>query len=356
MNHLSLFALLALALSPQFAQADALDAPYSRLAHPRIDRAGRDGRESAPKSNTLAMLEKQTPVKSQAARGSCSIFSAAALLESMLIINGKADANLDLSEEWLQYLIAQRATSDGSTSPANFRALHQFGIPSEEKLPYIGATWKTLSDGNARERCANAKRLANCLTGHRDPALLLAADNEIRDQEFVAARREAQENKARFFTAKGEEESGIVFGTAEIKELLAKGTPLTLDIDFYYGAWNHRLADELAIGRDNDNWSHGIVTYPERGSFDVEKSLEKPAGHSVVLVGYDDEREIEYNVKMKNGRMKKFKRKGVYYFKNSWGSGSFGTETEIEGKVFPGYGMISQDYANEYGQFFRLAL
>lgn len=363
-NIFRLFA-LSLALSPAFAtiaQANEapLDAPYKRLAHPRVDRFGRDGRELAPKSDTLAVIEKQSAVKSQAARGSCSIFSATSLLESMLVIDGKATTDLDLSEEYLQYLIAQYATDDGSSSPANFRALHQHGAPSEEKMPYIGATWKSLSDGNAQERCGHitGRRLANCLTGHRDAALLGMSDDELSrvDADFLAARREALENKKRFFTENGADESGIVWGTAEIKELLAKGTPLTLDIDFYYGAWNHRLADELTIGRDTDNWAQGIVSYPERGSVDISKSKDKPAGHSVVVVGYDDEREIEYKVKMANGRTVKKKRKGVYYFKNSWGTGNFGTETEIEGKTFPGYGMISQDYANEYGQFFRLAL
>lgn len=364
-----LFALLAISLAytstnsfaaNKASQEASLDAPYKRLAHPRVDRAGRDGREAAPKSDTVAVIEKMSEVKSQAARGSCSIFSAVALLEGMLAIEGKADNKLDLSEEYLQYLIAQHATNDGSSSPANFRALHEFGVPSEEKLPYIGATWKSLNDGSAQERCANVqgRQQANCLTGHRDPALLLMDDKLLAatDADFAAARAEAQANKARFFTDKGEEESGIIFGTGEVKELLAKGQPLTLDIDFYYGAWNHRLADELTIGRDTENWAQGIVSYPERNSLDAEKSHDKPAGHSVVLVGYDDEREIEYTMKMKNGRMKKFKRKGVYYFKNSWGTGNFGTQTEIDGKVFAGYGVISQDYANEYGQFFKLAL
>ncbi len=227
-------------------------------------------------------------------------------------------------------------------------------------MPYIGATWKSLSDGIAQERCAHVtgRNQANCFTGHRDPALLLAGDDELstKDTDFLSARREALENKARFFTENGEDESGIVWGTNEIKEFLAKGIPLTLDIDFYYGAWNHRLADELSIGRDTNNWAKGLVSYPENGSVDKAKSKDKPAGHSVVVVGYDNERVIEYKLKMKDGKMKIFQRIGVYYFKNSWGTGSFGTETEIEGKVFPGYGVISQDYANEYGQFFRLTL
>jgi hypothetical protein len=361
---------LALALAGAFLghaaraeEATSVDAPYKRLFHPRVDRAGRDDVNPAPaKSDTLALIAKQTPVRNQAARGSCSIFSATALLESMLIVDGKADTSIDLSEEYLQYLIAQNATDDGSTSPANFDALHENGTASEVKMPYIGLTWKSLSDGDAQNRCGKLSddALAHCLTGHRDPALLLKNDNELSaaggDLDFLAARREAQENRKRFFTANGEQESGVVSGTKDVKALLAKGIPLTLDIDFYYGAWNHRLAESMGINRDTDNWAKGIVSYPERGSMDLAHSNEHRAGHSVVLVGYDDNREITYTVKMTNGQMKQFKRKGVYYFKNSWGTTNFGTQTEIDGQIVPGYGMISQDYANEYGQIFQLVL
>ncbi len=362
---LKLFALATLSLSPTlFSQALAseafLDAPYKQLAHPRVDLEGRSRSNLPKKSDVLPVIAQQSEVKTQAARGSCSIFSAIALLESMLVVEEKLESAPDLSEEYLQYLIAQHATDDGSTSPANFRALHDYGAPAEEKMPYIGATWKSLSDGIARERCGHIqdRKLANCLTGHRDPALLLMKDEELStlDADFLSARREAQENRARFFSDRGRFESGIVWGTNEIKETLSYGVPLTLDIEFYYGAWNHRLADELTIGRDLGLWEKGTVTYPERGSLDRSKSRSKPAGHSVVIVGYDDDLEIEYSLKMDDGSTKTFQRKGVYFFKNSWGTTGFGAEAVIEGKTLPGYGMISQDYANEYGQFFRLSL
>ncbi len=359
-----LFAVLALTSTSVFASDEAfLDKPYKGAHHPRIDIFSLAN--TPVKSDVAAAISKQTAVKSQAARGSCSIFSATALLESMMVINGKADASLDLSEEWLQYLIAQWATNDGSNSNTNFDQIHKYGMPAEVKMPYIGLTWKSLSDGNARERCAHitSRKQANCLTGHRDPALLLKTDEEIlaesgklSDVEFVEARKDAMAFKETNLTGDGERASGYAGSTTEIKELLAAGTPLTLDITFYYGAWNHRMAEEMGINRDLGNWAKGIVSYPEQGSMDLEHSSEHAAGHSVVIVGYDDEREIEYTVKMTDGSMKQFKRKGVYYFKNSWGTGAFGVDFEIDGVKAPGYGMISQEYANEIGSFFKLAL
>lgn len=352
-------------LSPNFARADVapLDHAYKHLRHPRVSILGLADTEQLPaKSDTLALIAKQTPIRNQAARGSCSIFSSTALLESMLIVNGKADASVDLSEEWLQYLIAQNSTDEGSTSPANFDALHEYGSPSEEKMPYIGHTWASLDDDGARERCGKTKgsALKHCLVGHRDPALLAIADNLLAsgqgDADFLAARNEAAANKAKFFTADGEQKSGIISGTDEIKKLLAQGIPVTLDIDFYYGAWNHRLATKMGISRDINNWQKGIVGYPEQGSMDLAHSHDEMAGHSVVVVGYDDTREISYTIKMTDGSMKSFTRKGVYYFKNSWGTDNFGPDTQIDGQNVPGYGVMSQDYANEYGQFFQLAL
>ena len=105
---LVLFAALLFSQSGALASEAPLDAPYRHLVHPRIDRSGRDSLNPLPtKSDTLAVIANQSAIKNQAARGSCSIFSAIALLESGLILEGKAAREIDLSEEWLQYLIAQ---------------------------------------------------------------------------------------------------------------------------------------------------------------------------------------------------------------------------------------------------------
>ena len=59
---------------------------------------------------------------------------------------------------------------------------------------------------------------------------------------------------------------------------------------------------------------------------------------------------------MADGTTKKFTYKGVYYFKNSWGTSSFGRDFDIDGVNFPGYGMMVQKYAEEQGQFFQMPL
>src|SRR4051794_14305458 len=72
-------------------------------------------------SDTEGLIQKMTPVKSQAARGTCSIFSATGLLEAMLVIHGDFPNTVDLSEEWLEYVATRFHSSDGSTSDSNFR-------------------------------------------------------------------------------------------------------------------------------------------------------------------------------------------------------------------------------------------
>lgn len=73
----------------------------------------------------------------------------------------------------------------------------------------------------------------------------------------------------------------------EVKSLLDQGTPVTVDLNFYYGTWNHRLADSLGIPRNLDHWDKGVVGYPYAGSVDYINTKQEPAGHSVLIVGYD---------------------------------------------------------------------
>lgn len=359
---LSLFALSA----QSFAGNDGafLDKPYRNLQHPVVD----DVRSLLPlgaksRSNTVALIAKQTPVKSQENRGTCSIFSATALLESMLIINKIVPNNrVDLSEEWLQYLIAQNATDEGSESYLNYAAFRRYGFVREATMPYIGESWEDAREGLAQKRCGHLKgnRQKSCLVGHRDPALMNMDENELTnpnstsyDLEFLKARTEALDNRGKFFKL-GSFSRGLVRSTSEVKALLDRGIPLTLDIDFYYGAWNHREATELGIDRNMENWSKGLVGYPEDRSADLKYTAKDPAGHSIIVVGYDDDATITYTSNMLDGTKKTFTRKGVYYFKNSWGTDSFGANFTLNGKKFSGYGAITQDYAHEYGQFFQL--
>jgi hypothetical protein len=349
-----------------FEEGAYLDPPYANLVHPTAERpfSLRDifARRALPrKTDTLATVANMTDVKSQGARGTCSIFSATAMLEGMLVINGQLSRDTDLSEEWLEYVIQHDGYGSGSTSTANFRAFVENGSTDETAMPYVGETWTDASYGMAKERCANVPNVDRCLIAHRDPRLMKATDDQLSnprsklyDAEFLKARRSAIDFREQFLT--NVNGSTRVSSVEEAKELLSQGIPVTLDQSFYYGAWNHRKAEGLGIGRDLKNWKAGIIGYPEPGSLDAEKSPDEPAGHSILIVGYDDDRVVTTRVRMADGTEQTFRYKGVYYFKNSWGTDNFGTETVIDGRINPGYGVMTQKYAHDYGSFYQLPI
>jgi hypothetical protein len=122
---------------------------------------------------------------------------------------------------------------------------------------------------------------------------------------------------------------------SSIQKLLLRNEPLLLELDFFYGAWNHPKMEELEIGeRDLNRWQKGEVQVPLKE--DVFLSKTKPAGHSIVLVGFDNE-------------------KKVYFFKNSWGTSGFGEQSDLLGpNSSPGYGTIPYDYAHQWGTFYQV--
>lgn len=338
-----------------------LDAKYPELVHPKVSKLKIKGES---RSDTLSVLAWQTPVKSQGSRGTCSIFSATAYLEGQLVKKGSFANDLDLAEEWLQYTAVGGATSDGSYATKNFAALKNYGIPHELTLPYNSSDWTNGFSIEGEKRCSHVKdqyKKKSCLIVHFDPTLLKKSDEEILDQtsaifspEFVDARKEALEIREQHIKFKSN--SFTIYDTQQIKKLLLQGKPVVLESDFYYGAWNHSRGPELGIERNMDFWYKGIVTHPVAGSLDEVKSPSKPAGHSILVVGFDDDVVIEQTMQMKDGTKKLVRFKGVYYFKNSWGQSSFGRDFELEGKKFPGYGMMVQDYAHVHGSFYQFEL
>jgi hypothetical protein len=343
-----------------------LDRAYKDLKHLRAETlADRERHLDLPSRTDLAFaLSRQSEVKSQGARGTCSIFASTALMESMLIIDKKYPTTVDLSEEWLEYQIMKSSFGEGSSGASNLRAMLAYGMPTEAELPYIGETWEKLEDSDlAKERCGkieDATRLARCLRGHRDPVLMSATDDVLNDKEgtlydpeFSQARKSA-ESMRRLALKAGSRNSYL--SESEVKTLLAAGVPVTVGLDFYYGAWNHRGAEALGIPRDVKAFEAGIVGYPAIGSVDREKSPTDPAGHEILLVGYDDDLVVTTQQLMTDGTTKTLKYKGVYFFKNSWGTARFGITTEIDGIAAAGYGIMTQKYANEFGSFSQLSL
>ena len=186
---------------------------------------------------------------------------------------------------------------------------------------------------------------------------LIDENNSLFDPEFLRIKTEAQEFKDSFisdlFDATVSWSSAYsVYSISEVRENLRNGEMMTLSVPFFYGAWNHGQATKLNIGIDEELWKKGFVGYPEKGSVDhlVSRQKENRAGHSILIVGYDDDIEIVTKQKMTDGTIKEFKYKGAYIFKNSWGTASFGSDSN----VLPGYGIITKKYAHEYGRFYQL--
>ncbi len=344
-----------------FADIDGayLSPAFNNLKHPKVN--DKNNKNSFNKSNTLSVVNHMTPVRSQGSRGTCSIFSATALLEGMLVINGQTTPQADLSEEWLEYLVISttRSTTDGSYTNRNLDLMRRYGMATEQVLPYQSANWSKSDSLLENERCShliNSERTM-CELGHFDPNLIRMNDTQLSaiSAPYISTFMQAKDIAARVKSGYIRYTSNYYVGSStNIKNLLDSGKPVILDQNFYYGAWNHRLADQHGIGRDETNWSKGIVGFPEPGSMDYKKSRENPAGHSVLVVGYDDNKVVTTNVLMQDGTYKKFSYKGVYYFKNSWGTSSFGTQTNIDGSIQPGYGIMTQKYAHQYGSFFTI--
>lgn len=366
-------------------ETPGLDAPYDHH-HPlqsldwmqglRIDLPGGGGaslfdlrRFVAPRASNLELLfPVVTPVKNQGPRGVCSIFSAMANLETQSLLRmqrkGEALPDLDkfnLSEEWLQGLINIDMPHSGSDSQSNLIASVKYGVPSEEKMPYIAETWESINSSSlARERCGSIPNayLNRCLLGHRDPRLMAQPEAILRgtgetpgtDVEFADARAEAQSFRAQLGLSllRGQ----WTRSSHVAKEVLVRGQPVLLDIDFYYGAWNHRTGPSLGIDIDTNAFHLGRVGTPIVGSADRAYSNKKRSGHSVLLIGYDDDYSFVQKTPMTDGSIQEHTVKGVYIFKNSWGTSGFGSGFTWNGREMKGYGVISQEYVESYGQIF----
>ena len=179
-----LLVLLLLVSTNIWSQEDGayLDPAYKDLKHPVVDIVRN---KNISQSNTLYLISKSTPIKSQGSRGTCSIFSAISILETMMVLKHDFTTELDLSEEYLEYLVVRNRTSDGSNSYRNFSAISRYGIPFEKTLPYIGDNWSSNPwYPMAVQRCGHlvdAKK-ESCLIIHRDPSLLDKSDAELLDE------------------------------------------------------------------------------------------------------------------------------------------------------------------------------
>jgi hypothetical protein len=277
--------------------------------------------DGPPPAQHFELIELQSPVKSQGSRGVCSIFSTVALMEHLYLLAGMEDP--DFSEQYLQWSakfeVGSFPNTSGSNNHFNLQAIHRFGIPAEEAWPYETSEWNEFDDPECGE---NDNKPTRCYTNGAPPPEALEAEKFLLPAgRFINSRR-----------------------AAIMDHIRVNGTGVVIGLDFFYQSWNHRRS---TLPRNLDYWDQGNVLYPN--PTDVTESHKQRAGHAVLLVGWDLDKEIpivdaEGNfVHDDNGEL--VVEKGFWLFKNSWGTSGFG----IDNPHGAGYGWLSMRYVDEHG-------
>lgn len=266
------------------------------------------------------LLETQSPVQSQGRRGVCSIFSTVALMESLYITEGTISSP-DFSEQFLQWSVKTEVgaftNTDGSSAQRNLEAISRFGITEEAAWPYEPSGWGTTQDA----MCTGEMRPVRCWTNGEPPASALAS------QRFTLPR-------GRWISARRRSIQG---------HMVTKRTPVVIGGDFFYQSWQHG-GSMLPLHAPYSR--RGIVLYPNEA--DLADSRMRPAGHSILIVGWDEDMEVqridEMGQLMVDAMGNPVMERGFFLIKNSWGTSRFG----IENPMGAGYGWISMRYVEEF--------
>ncbi|MBA2663420.1 MAG: proprotein convertase P-domain-containing protein [Bradymonadaceae bacterium] len=290
---------------------------------PKNDSLGNEGKSDTVYPKQFSdLVASQSSVKSQGSRGVCSIFSTVALMEHLYILEGSTP-NPDFSEQYLQWSVKfevnQFRNTSGSNANYNIEAINRFGIPKEGGWPYETFAWGSTQDA----RCTGEedKRPTECHTNGVPP------QSALDSEKFTLPRGRWVSTRTRDLKA---------FMHSKRQAVIVGGT-------FFYQAWNHRASE---LPTNQEYWREGYVLYPS--AEDKTKSLAKRAGHSILIVGWDDELEVQsldgQGKKVVDAQGNPVMEKGFFIFKNSWGTGSFG----VNNKHGDGYGYISYKYIEEF--------
>jgi len=265
----------------------------------------------------------QSRVKSQGGRGVCSIFSTVGLMEHLYIKEGTI-ADPDFSEQYLQWSAKFEVNSfpntSGSNANVNLQAINRYGIVAEADDPYETNQWGVADDAQCDGEDTQPTR---CYT-NGEPS---EQARNARKYKLPRGRwLNTNSIKAHMTTA----EQGVIVG-----------------LTFFYQSWNHRSSD---LPTNREYWAAGYVLYPN--AKDKELSLAKRAGHSIQLVGWNDNLEVptvdQEGNPVVDEQGNPVVEKGFFIFKNSWGTGNFG----VDNPHGDGYGFISMKYVNEYGSVY----
>ncbi|MFT5353978.1 MAG: subtilisin-like proprotein convertase family protein [Polyangiales bacterium] len=268
---------------------------------------------------TFDLIATQSPIKTQGSRGVCSVFGTVALMEHVYISEGTL-TDPDFSEQFLQWSSKVEGGSfpntGGSNANSNIRAVHRYGTVFESDWAYEPSGWGTEED----EACTGDDRPTRCYTNGEPPAAAL----EARRWNMPAGRwvsNRVDSIKAHMFNTNTAVQAG--------------GT-------FFYQAWGHGGS---RIPVYSGYRSQGYVLAPS--AEDVTSSNEHRAGHSYILVGWDDNLSVqsvdgEGNLAV-DADGEPVMQTGFFLFKNSWGDG-----WAQENPFGAGYGWIAYEYVTEH--------
>jgi len=304
------------------------DAPLSDLGAlvegaPSNDELPSEGKADANYPHQFAdLVALQSPVRSQASRGVCSIFATVALMEHLYIASG-VDTHPDFSEQYLQWSVKNEVgaftSTEGSNAGSNLEAISDFGIVDEAAWPYTTTRWTTADD----PRCTGGEGMPTICYTNGDPP-------------------ESARSAMKWHLPAGRWVNSTVLSIKG--HMTEKHTAVVVGLDFFYQAWNHRSS---TLPTAQENWREGYVLYPSAA--DVTASHMHRAGHAIVLVGWDDDLEVQQRDEMGqpvvDGSGNPVMERGFFLFKNSWGTSSFG----INNPHGAGYGWIAYRYVAQYG-------
>ncbi|MEM9067715.1 MAG: proprotein convertase P-domain-containing protein [Myxococcota bacterium] len=297
------------------------DQDVVRMGAPSNDALPVEGKADEVLPVRLDLVATQSPVKSQGSRGVCSIFGTAAYMEHLYIVDGTLPMP-DFSEQFLQWSAkienGSFPNTSGSNSSSNLRTLRRFGTVLESDWAYESRGWSSSND----ERCTGeSDQPTICYTNGEPPASALAAQ--------------------RWFLPSGGR--WINSSARSIKShMVNTNTAVQAGGDFYYQAWGHGAS---RIPRYSGYRSLGYVVTPNEA--DIASSNEHRAGHSFLLVGFDDELEVQ--AIDENGELavdeagEPIMQQGFFLFKNSWGTG-----WASDNPFGAGYGWISYEYTERF--------
>lgn len=266
------------------------------------------------------LLDTQTPVRDQGERGTCTAFTAVALMESIYISDGLLE-NPDFSEQFLYWSVKAEhdflPMTSGSSIQQTMESIGDHGIVSESLWPYELTAWGTDRD----PRCTGTTRPMECWTNGEPPAAARMAERSFLSTErYIRSTRRSIQG-----------------------HMVERRTPVAIGGPMFYQAWSMRRS---GLPTSFERWLAGIVLLPNHE--DIADSARDPSGHAVLIVGWDEDMEVQQvdgdNEPVFDANGQPVMERGFFLFKNSWGGTDFG----LENTAREGYGWISMRYVEQH--------